>query len=154
MKKLVIAAALALTSFAANALDYSLVTGRMFVRDGVDRNNIGFSIGQRFNQWNIVGRYDYVNLNNNSHANRWSILGGYDLGKVGNLTVTPKLGVSYLDNPAGRVDGLVALYGVGATLPITKEISATADLLRQHNLQNRTEIYKTNFISLGLKYSF
>lgn len=150
MKKLVIASALALTTFAASAADFGLNMSRSF-KPGADNNGLGVSVGQQFGKWNLTGKYEWVNMST-THQDRWSLVGGYDVAKFGSVTVAPKLGVAYLDNKVNR-DGYAVVFGVGASMPLTKDLSATFDVLRQEG-QDRVKAFNSNTFSVGLKHSF
>lgn len=150
MKKIFIATAIALAAASASAVEVGVVAGRGFNPSG-GANAVGVTVGQHWGKWSLTGEYDRVNLKN-AHQNRWSVVGGYDLAKVGPVTVTPKLGAAYLDNPVGS-NGYATLFGVGATLPVTKNVAVTADLMRQQG-QNRVEAYNNNSVVMGVKYTF
>ena len=63
-----------------------------------------------------------------------------------------KAGVAYLNNQTGS-DGYAITAGVGASVPVYKDLSATVDYRRQEG-QNRVSAFDGNQIAVGLKYSF
>lgn len=145
---MIIASLLAATVTAANAYEVGVVAGR----DGSSSaNTAGVTIGQHWDKTSATFSYERVNYVGNNQ-NRWSLTGGYDVAKVGSLTVAALAGVSYLDNQVGD-NGYALRAGVGASYPLTKSVSLTADAFRQFG-QERVKAYNGNNVLVGLKYSF
>jgi hypothetical protein len=149
MKTLAIATVLALSATTASALEVGVTGTRDYA--GTDRNFGGITVGESFGKFtatlgaerSTVGEVD---------QNRFSLVGGYDLFKVGPVTVAPRLGVAYLDNQSGE-DGYAATVGVGATVPVTKQVSLGLAVDRQYG-QDRVESFDGNRATVSVKYRF
>jgi opacity protein-like surface antigen len=77
---------------------------------------------------------------------------GQKFGKVGPVTVTPKVGVAHLRNSAA-VDGYALTLGVGASVPLNKTVDLTVDARRQYG-QDRVNAFDGNTVTAGLKVKF
>ena len=149
MKKILIAATFALAAASASALEVGVTAARDYASD--DRNAVGLTVGQKYGKFGVTAGFDRATRGDNDQ-NRYSLVGSYDVATLGPVTIAGKAGVAYLDNQVGQ-DGYAALVGVGASMPITKTIAATADFTRQYG-QDRVSQYNGNRITVGLKYSF
>ena len=153
MKKSLLVLALMSSIGLAQAVEVGVVAG------GVSGKNAGglagVTVGDHFGKFSVDAGYASAWQHNNT-SNRWSLVGGYDIAKVAGVTVTPKVGYVYLDNSSTNASNRTPsasayLVGVGASLPITKQVAATADYAYQAS-QNRNNI--GNVVTAGLKYSF
>lgn len=149
MKKIALATVLALAATAASALEVGVTATRDY--SGNDRNFGGITVGKSFGRLNTTLGAERSNVGNNDQ-NRFSLVGGYDVAKVGPVTVAPRLGVAYLDNQVGS-NGYAATVGIGATLPLTKQVSVGLAFDRQYG-QDRVEQFDGNRVTLGAKYRF
>jgi len=149
MKKLAIAAALALAATSASALELGVTGTRDY--SGSNRNFGGITLGQSFGKANATVGFERSTVGDNDQ-NRWSLVGGYDVAKLGPVTVTPRLGVAYLDNQIGE-DGYAATVGVGASVPVAKKVSLGLAVDRQYG-QDRVEQFDGNRVTVGVKYRF
>ena len=89
-------------------------------------------------------------------GDRWTLVAGYDVARVAGVTVTPKVGYAYLDNSNTTIanaapSASAGLVGVGFSLPLTKQVAATADYAYQFS-KNSGNI--GNVLTAGIKYSF
>ena len=110
------------------------------------------TIGEKIGKTSVTGGFERYTQNSND-TNRYSVVGGYDVAQFGAVTITPKVGIAYL-NPTTTANGWQASAGVGASYALTKNVALTADYRYQTSLQNSVENFKGNVISGGLKYSF
>lgn len=116
---------------------------------------VGITVGDHFGKFSVDAGLARGWQHNNT-SDRWTLVGGYDIAKVAGVTITPKVGYAYLANSSTNASNRTpsasaALVGVGASLPITKTISATADYAYQASKNRNNE---GNIITAGLKYSF
>lgn len=149
MKNLFFAVALMLFAGSAVSADFGVKFGRDYA--GADRNGTGITLGQKFGAFGAeLGLEHFTHGANNQ--NRYSLVGSYDVAKVSNVTVAVKAGGAYLDNQYGA-DGYALISGVGASMPIAKNLAATVDF-RHQNGQKSVEAFNGNTTSVGLQYSF
>lgn len=85
-------------------------------------------------------------------VNRFNATAGYTVGKVAGVSITPKAGIAYVARD-GAQDGLVGLYGVGAALPINKQVSLFADYAYQKG-QSKVGDLDGSIVSFGLNVKF
>lgn len=150
MKKIVLASALALAAVSASALEVGVTATRDY--SGADNRNFGgVTIGQSYGKLNATAGIERSSVGNNDQ-NRFSLVGGYDVAKIGVVTVTPRLGVAYLNNQVGE-NGYAMTVGVGATVPVTKQVSVGLAVDRQYG-QDRVQQFDGNRVTAGVKYAF
>jgi len=153
MKKLAIIAILATAAVAASATDLGLRVGRVA---GAETSVVGVAtegvtLGQKFGTFGAEVAYDRA-LVGASSLSRYSLVGTYDVAKVAVATVTAKAGGVFIDPTVGA-NGYAALVGVGASYPLTKNVSLVADYAYQVG-QDRVKLFNGNVVSIGTKYSF
>ena len=151
MKKLVLALVLAGAVSSAYALDLGIVgTTDVVNGQGATRNGFGINVTQHFTHGlSLTGEYD---RQTKTGLNKWDLIGGYDVTKIGAATLTAKAGLAYVD-PAQGQTGYAGLVGAGVTLPVTQNVSATADYRYQYG-QDRVKFDNGNSVLVGLKYTF
>ena len=149
MKKIVLATALVLAASAASALELGVTATRDY--SGDNRNYGGITLGQSYGKLNATLGAERSSVGGNDQ-NRFSLVGGYDVAKLGQVTVTPRLGVAYLDNQNGS-DGYAMTVGVGASVPVTKQVSVGLAVDRQYG-QDRVQQFDGNRVTLAAKYRF
>lgn len=149
MKKIAIASIIALSVAAATAGEFGVTTTRDYA--GVDRNGTGITLGEKFGRVGITAGFERFTAGTNDQ-DRLSLVAGYDVAKVGTIVVTPKVGVAHLNNQRGA-DGYAMTVGVGATLPLTKQVSVGVDVARQYG-QDRVQLFDGDRVTVGLKYNF
>jgi hypothetical protein len=149
MKKFAIATMIALAATAASALEVGVTTARDYA--GNNRNATGVTVGEKFGAVTLTAGFDRATLGTNDQ-DRYSLVAGYNVAKLGPVTVAVKGGAAYLNNQTGQ-DGYAALVGVGASVPVTKQISLTVDATRQYG-QDRVTSFDGNRVTAGVKYSF
>ena len=149
MKKIAIATILAVTAMSASALEVGVTGTRDYA--GTDRDGYGLTVGQSFGKVGVTAGFDRFTSSTNDQ-NRYSIVTGYDVANLGVVTVTPKVGVAYLDNQTGS-NGYAMTVGIGASLPVTKQVSVGLDLARQYG-QDRVNTFDGNRVTAGVRYKF
>ena len=150
MKKLAIASIIALAATAASALELGVTTTRDY-SGAENRNGAGLSLTQRYGAVGVTAAFDRFTKGANDQ-DRYSVVAGYDVAKVGAFTVTPKLGVAYLNNQVGQ-DGYAMTVGAGVSTPISKRVTLGLDVARQYG-QDRVKVSDGNTVALGLSYKF
>lgn len=151
MKKIALATMLALAVGSASAVEVGVTANRDYSQNQ-DRNGFGVTVGEKFGKTSVTGGFERYTQNAND-TNRYSLVGGYDVAKFGPVTITPKVGVAYID-PTTTANGWQGSVGVGASYAINKTTSLTADYRYQTALQTRVENFNGNVISAGVKVSF
>lgn len=150
MKKIAIASLIALAATAASAVEVGVTATRDY-SGTQDRNGFGFTVGQSFGKVGVAAGFERTTAGSNDQ-DRYSLVGGYDVAKVGAITITPKLGVAYLNNQTGS-DGYAMTVGVGASVPLNKQVSLGVDVARQYG-QDRVNQFDGNRVTVGIKTSF
>ena len=149
MKKILFAT-LATLAFSASAVEVG-VTGTRDYSGTSDRTGYGVTLGQKFGAVGVVAGYDRFTQSTNDQ-DRYSVVGSYDVTKIGPVTLAVKGGVAYLNNQTSS-NGYAVTAGVGASVPVVKNLAATVDYRRQEG-QNRVSAFDGNQVAVGLKYSF
>lgn len=149
MKKLAIMAALAVAAVSASAVEVG-VRGT-HTGDAV-ADSAGVTVGQKFGAVGVEGTFDR-STRGAVNTNRFGLVGGYDVAKVAGITVTPKVGVAFIDPANSGLNGYATSVGVGASLPLTAKVSLVADYAYQRG-QDRVRAFNGNQVSVGAKYSF
>ena len=150
MKKIAIASIIALATTAASALEIGTSVTRDY-SGAENRNGAGLSLTQRYGKVGVTAGFDRFTKGENDQ-DRYSVVAGYDVTKIGAFTVTPKLGVAYLNNQVGE-NGYAMTVGAGVSTPITKNVSLGLDVARQYG-QDRVKASDGNTVALGVSYKF
>ena len=150
MKKIAIASIIALAATAASALEVGVVGTRDY-SGAENRNGAGVTVGQSYGKVGVTAGFERFTKGTNDQ-DRYSLVAGYDVAKIGPVTVTPKVGVAYLNNQVGE-NGYAMTVGVGASVPVTKQVSVGLDVARQYG-QDRVQAFDGNRVTVGLKYKF
>ncbi len=150
MKKIAIASIIALAATAASALEVGVVGTRDY-SGSENRNSAGVTVGNSYGKVGVTAGFERFTRGANDQ-DRYSLVAGYDVARLGPVTVTPKVGAAYLDNQVGE-NGYAMTVGIGASVPVTKQISLTADVARQYG-QERVNQFDGNQVTVGLKYKF
>jgi outer membrane autotransporter protein len=148
MKKLAILAALTFAATTASAVEFG-VRGT-HTKDTL-RDMGGVTIGQKFGAFGVEGAFDR-STGSRVSVNRYSVLGSVDVAKVAGMTVAAKIGGAYI-NPSKGNNGTALLVGVGASYPVTKNVSLVADYAYQKAEQSIRN-FNGNTVSAGIKVSF
>ena len=149
MKKILFAT-LATLALSASAVEVG-VTGTRDYSGTTDRTGYGVTLGQKFGAVGVVAGYDRFTQSTNDQ-DRYSLVASYDVTKIGPVTIAVKGGVAYLNNQTVS-NGYAVTAGVGASVPVVKNLAATVDYRRQEG-QNRVNAFDGNQVAVGLKYSF
>lgn len=151
MKKIALATLLVLAVGSASAVELGVNAIRDYGQTP-DRNGWGVTVGEHFGKFSATAGFDRFTEGKND-TNRYSLVGGYDVAKFGDLTITPKLGVAYID-PTTTKNGLAGTVGVGASYAVTKTVALTADYRYQSAIQSRVNNFNGNTVTGGIKVSF
>ena len=151
MKKIALATLLALAVGSASAIEVGVTAQRDYSQNQ-DRNGFGLTVGQNYGKISATAGFERYTQNAND-TNRYSLVAGYDIAKFGDVTITPKIGVAYLD-PTSTSNGWQGTVGVGASYAVTKTVALTADYRYQGALQNRVDAFNGNVVTAGVKVSF
>ena len=149
MKKILFVT-LATLALSASAVEVG-VTGTRDYSGTSDRTGYGVTLGQKFGAVGVEAGYDRFTQSTNDQ-DRYSLVASYDVTKIGPVTIAVKGGVAYLDNQT-VANGYAVTAGVGASVPVVKNLAATVDYRRQEG-QNRVSAFDGNQVAVGLKYSF
>ena len=149
MKKILFAT-LATLAFSASAVEVG-VTGTRDYSGTSDRTGYGITLGQKFGAVGVEAGYDRFTQSTNDQ-DRYSLVASYDVTKIGPVTIAVKAGVAYLDNQT-VANGYAFTAGVGASVPVVKNLAATIDYRRQEG-QKSVNAFDGNQVAVGLKYSF
>ena len=141
--------ALLTASLGASALEVGVTGTRDY--SGTDRNGMGITIGQKTGAVGVTAGFERFTEGPNDQ-DRYSLVVGYDVAKLGAVTITPKVGVAYLNNQI-TADGYAMTVGVGASVPVTKQVSVGLDFARQYG-QDRVSQFDGNRLTAAVKYSF
>jgi len=153
MKKTLIAIAAMAFIGAASAVEVGVFTGEdVSHQDTVgNHSNFGASVGEHLGP--VSASIEYARLNvQGADQNKYSLVAGYDVTKVGNITVTGKVGATYIDNQIAA-DGYAGRLGVGASVPLASKVSAGVDFYHQEG-QERVKAFNGNTVTAGVKVSF
>lgn len=150
MKKAAIAFLLATICSTASAYELGLST----VRDlsgGENRNGVGVTIGKKMDKIGLTMGVEQFSKGSNDQT-RFSLVAGYDVLTFNKVTITPKVGIAYLNNQEGS-SGMGSTVGVGASVPLLEGINLNFDFARQYT-QDRVGSFEGNRVSAGLSYRF
>jgi len=148
--KKILFATLATLALSASAVEVG-VTGTRDYSGTSDRTGYGVTLGQKFGAVGVEAGYDRFTQSTNDQ-DRYSLVASYDVTKIGPVTIAVKGGVAYLNNQTVS-NGYAVTAGVGASVPVVKNLAATVDYRRQEG-QNRVNAFDGNQVAVGLKYSF
>lgn len=152
MKKSLFALLMVASGF-ASAVEVGVNAGG--VSGGNAGGIVGVTVGEKFGKFGVDAGFAQ-GWQDVTTTNRWTLVGGYDIAKIAGVTITPKVGYAYLNNSSTTAlnrtpSASAALVGVGASLPIAKNIAATADYAYQFSGNSNNT---GNVLTAGVKYSF
>jgi predicted porin len=150
MKNILIASILALVAFSASAVEVG-VNGSYDFGAPTERAGAGITIGEKFGKFGVTAGFD--RYTKTTDQDKYSLVGSYDVATVAKTTVAVKAGAAYISNTGNVADGYAALVGVGASYPINKSVSLTADYRYQAG-QSRVNQFDGSTVALGAKYAF
>jgi outer membrane autotransporter protein len=154
MKKVLLALAVTFGFMGtASAVNFGVNGGVM--TGGNDGGIAGVTVGEKWGKIGVDAGFAR-GWGQDTTQDRWTLIAGYDVAKLGSVTVTPKVGYGYIDNSNTTIannspSASVAIVGLGGSVPITKNISATADYAYQFSGSSNNN---ANVITGGLKYRF
>lgn len=117
---------------------------------GTNRDAYGITIGDKFGAVGLTAGWERASTGD--RQDRYSLVAGYDVAKLGSVTITPKVGVAYLQNQTAD-NGYAMTVGVGASVPLTKQVSFGVDVSRQYG-QDRVDQFNDNRLGASVKYAF
>jgi hypothetical protein len=146
MKRSIIAMSLLVSVGAFAQTSVSLQTGQIFKQS---TKVTTLSLEQKVQGLNLGSD---LQVSSNGRFKALDVTAGADLMKLGNVGVSAKAGVGYV-NPGTSPNGYVGILGVQAELPLSKQLSLVASSTRDFGLQgNKALSYSTN--QVGIKYLF
>jgi hypothetical protein len=150
MKKTLIASLFALAASTSMAAELGLTVGRDYA---TDRNSFGFglTVPTKINKLSVTGSVERT-FAEGSDQDRWSIVGNYDAYTYKGVTVQVKAGGAYLSNHEAT-NGYAAVAGLGLSMPLSKTVTATVDVMHQHG-QDRVTQFDGNRVTAGVKFKF
>ena len=140
--------ALMSTVATAQAVDFGVGYGRDVTND---INGVGISVTESWKKVSLtaaVERFD-VAVGEQSQI---SLIAGYQLLKLAGVAVEGQFGATYITSDSAK-DGLTSVVGLGASMPIYKNISITADARRNIGTGSM-KVHDGTTVGMGLKYSF
>ena len=149
MKKFAIASLIALAATAASAVEVGVTATRDYA--GTDRTGGGITVGQKFGAVGLTAGLERT-TQGSEDQNRLSLTGSVDVARFERATFAVKGGVAHLDNQRSA-DGYALFVGGGVSVPVTKQVSLTADVVRQYG-QDRVQAFDGNRVTVGVKYGF
>jgi predicted porin len=179
MKKIAIALLVTLMAVSASALEIGVTVGNNYAKtdntdcgfvvgpstctQGKNRTEYGVTVGEKFGKVSLTAGFARSNGGSSitrptdgayrdQVQDRYSLVAGYSVAKFGAFTVTPTIGVSYLNN-ARDADGYAATVGIGASVPLTKQTTLAIDYARQYG-QDRVQQFDGDRVTASVKYRF
>jgi opacity protein-like surface antigen len=150
MKKFAIATLLAVAAISASAVEVG-VTAVDATTPNPNRYGYGVTVGENFGAYNVTAGVSRFIREGNDQT-RVTLVGSREVYKVGPVGLSARAGVAYLNNQTGE-DGSALLVGVGAQVPVAKNVAATLSVDRQYG-QNRVSSFDGNAITAGVKVGF
>jgi hypothetical protein len=148
MKKPLITLALLSALNTASAVDFGVGYSRDVTND---LNGVSVSVTDSWQKFSLSAsaeRYDVAV----GEQNQLSLVAGYQLLQVAGLTVEGQFGASYITSDTAK-DGLTSVVGLGASMPLYKNISVAADLRRNVG-GGSMKVHNGTSVGVGLKYNF
>ena len=123
------------------------------INDGTNlsstENVWGVSVGNTVHGYNLTAGF-----NRSATADLYSLVNSAQVAKMGPVAVDAKVGGIYVNSKAGSAyDGYAAMIGIGASMPVTKTITAGLDYNYQAG-QDRVAAQNGSRIVAGLKFNF
>jgi opacity protein-like surface antigen len=150
MKKFAIATLMAIAAITASAVEVG-VTAVNATTPNPNRYGYGVTVGENFGAYNVTAGVSRFIRETNDQT-RVTLVGSRDLYKVGPVSLSGRVGLAYLNNQTGE-DGTALTVGVGAAVPVAKNVTAGLSVDRQYG-QNRVSSFDGNVITAGVKVGF
>jgi hypothetical protein len=153
MKKTLIAIAAMAFIGAASAVEVGVFGGEdaSHQDSGLNHSLFGASVGEHFGPVSATAEFARKN-EIGTNQNRSSLVAGYDVATVGTVTVTPKVGGTFVDNEIVQ-SGYALRYGVGASVPLASKVAGTVDVYRLQG-DSRITSQTGNTVTAGVRFSF
>jgi opacity protein-like surface antigen len=150
MKKIALASVLAMAAITASAVEVG-VTAVDQTTPNPNRYGYGVTVGENFGAYNVTAGISRFVREANDQT-RVSLVGSREVYKAGPVSLTGRVGLAYLNNQTGE-DGTALTIGVGASVPVTKRVTAGLSIDRQYG-QDRVSQFDGNVITASVKYGF
>lgn len=144
IKKILLVASLVGAVAAAQAVEIGITDGNNFSKQ---ENVWGLTAGTQVKGYGVTAGFG-----RNSSADTFSVIGAKEIAKFKATDIAVKTGVAYVDSKVGP-DGYALIVGLGASMPITKVVSATLDYSYQAG-ESKVSSQDGNRLTAGLKYRF
>lgn len=148
MKKFAIASILAVTAITASAVEVGVTAVEQSTQN---RYGYGVTVGENFNGINVTAGVSRFYREANDQT-RFSLVGSKEVYKAGPVSLTGRAGVAHINNRTGS-DGSALTVGVGADMPVAKNVTAGLSVDRQYG-QNRVSSFDGNIVTAGIKVGF
>ena len=148
MKKFAIMAVLVVATASASAIEVGIRGVHTSKSSG---DMVGVTVGQSFGAFGAEAAYDRT-TRGAANVNRWSLVGTVPVAKYAGVSFAAKAGAVFVD-PSVSKNGYAVVAGVGASYPLTKNVSLVADYAYQVG-QDRVRSFNGNQVSAGVKVSF
>jgi hypothetical protein len=154
MKKGVLLVALLATFGLAQAVEVGVFGAKdeSHQDQGKNHSHYGLTVSEQIGKVSVEGEYSRMNQSGNNQ-DKYSVIAGYDVYKLGFVTLTPKVGASYLNNAGTTADGYAVRVGLGASAPLADHVKFGVDFYRQYG-QDRVNAYDGNTVQASIKYAF
>jgi len=149
MKKIAIAALMAVSAMSASALELGVTATRD--HSGSNSSTGGLTLGTKVGGLGLTAGFERT-TQGAREQDRISLVADRALMAVGPVSLAVRAGVAHLDNTRGA-DGYAMTVGVGANYALTKTVAMTVALDRQYG-QDRVSAYDGNRVTVGIKTSF
>lgn len=150
MKKFAFASLLAVAALSASAVEVG-VTAVDQTTPNPNRYGYGVTVGENFGPYNLTAGVSRFYREANDQT-RVSLVASREVYKVGPVGLSARAGYAYLNNQTGE-DGSTLTVGVGASVPVAKNVTAGLSVDRQYG-QNRVSQFDGNVITAGVKVGF
>jgi outer membrane autotransporter protein len=147
MKKIVFAALVAV-SLSASALEVGVTGSNLSTGN---RYGVGATVGQQVAGLGITAGVSRFNREDNDQT-RWTLIADHHLIGLGPVAISGRVGGAWLDNKMSD-DGFAGVLGVGASMSITKKLTAGVSIDRQWG-QSVVKNLNGNVITAGVKVGF
>jgi opacity protein-like surface antigen len=147
--KIAIASLIAIAAVSASAVEVGVFGTRDYA--GTSRDGSGITVGTKVGGFGVTAGFERT-ITGTNDQNRISVVADRALTTVGPVALSAKVGVAHLNNQTSD-NGYALTVGAGASMPLTKSVSATLDVAHQYG-QDRVKSFDGNRVSVGLKYAF
>ena len=148
MKKTLIGLSMLVAAGTASALDVGVSYNRN-VSD--DLNGYRLEVRQQWNKVSLSAGAERLDLAR-GNQDQVSLIAGYQLFKVMNVAVEAQAGAAYISADRAK-DGLTSVVGLGASVPLIKNVALTTDVRRTIG-QGDMKVHDATTAGVGIRYRF